>query len=376
MNGWDQEVYCLLCGKPQSGLSDHLRTACMKENVDAQLIDQEVMRAIELQMKWSKEGRIINIAEVKKIVKRNASLCDLAEYFEKQGFFVTNQKSSTKKKVIVLAKVEMEDVYKRLVEKKSVPSKNQTTFRNYCVATLLYMHKQSPKSIVEFKVQDWNNRRQDGDNVLLQLAKEQTLKLSETEHMFLDCYFCNIRPGYLKNSYKKKHENFFLTSSGPLSNPIADVNNLLRKYESVAQRRGPPTYVAMPEEQQSAECISPLSSWFAFEDKFPVTLHGKAPSLKQATDAGRLMPGRLMPNPSHLKSSPSLIRPDGPLTFRPWVTFCWHGSSLHVCLLLRLKPMCPQEIQSPSSKGKSRLLKMRKVGKHILTTEAFEKETA
>lgn len=64
----------------------------MKENVDAQLIDQEVMRAIESQMKWSKEGRIINIAEVKKIVKRDASLCDLAEYFEKQGFFITNQK--------------------------------------------------------------------------------------------------------------------------------------------------------------------------------------------------------------------------------------------------------------------------------------------
>lgn len=61
-------------------------------------------------------------------------------------------RSSTKKEVIVLAKEEIEDVYKRLVEKKSVPSKNQTTFRTYCVATLMYMHNQSAKSIVEFKV--------------------------------------------------------------------------------------------------------------------------------------------------------------------------------------------------------------------------------
>ncbi|XP_057193577.1 uncharacterized protein LOC130556512 isoform X2 [Triplophysa rosa] len=265
----------------------------MKENVDAQLIDQEVLRAKESQMKWSKEGRIINIAEVKKIVKRDASFRDLAEYFEKQGFFITNQESSSKKEVIALAKAEIEDVYKRLVEKKRVASKNQTTFRNYCVATLMYMHNQSPKSIVEFKVQDWNNRRQEGDKVLLQLPKKHTFKLSKTEDMFLDCYFCNIRPGYLKNSYNKKYENFFLTSSGvPLSNPTADVDHLWRKYGSVAQRRGSPTD-AMPEEQQSAECISPLSLWFAFEDKFPITLHGKAPTQKQATEAGFVKNRRL-----------------------------------------------------------------------------------
>lgn len=90
-NGWDQEVYCLLCGKPQSGLSDHLRTACTKEDADARRIDEEVQRAEESQMKWSKEGRVINIAEVKKIVGRDRSLCDLAEYFQKRGFVITNE---------------------------------------------------------------------------------------------------------------------------------------------------------------------------------------------------------------------------------------------------------------------------------------------
>lgn len=63
-------------------------------------------------------------------------------------------RSSTnpKKDVIDLAKPEVEDVYKRLVEKKSVPTKNQTTMRTYCVAILMYMHNQSPKRIAEFKV--------------------------------------------------------------------------------------------------------------------------------------------------------------------------------------------------------------------------------
>lgn len=80
-------VYCLLCCKPQTKIAQHLKTSCLKD-ADDQFIEEEVLRAKQSQRNWAREGRVLNISEVREIVKEDPSCDSLADYFKTKGFFI------------------------------------------------------------------------------------------------------------------------------------------------------------------------------------------------------------------------------------------------------------------------------------------------
>ncbi|XP_051980686.1 uncharacterized protein LOC127641958 [Xyrauchen texanus] len=268
LNPSNRLVYCLLCCKPQTKIAQHLKTSCLKD-ADDQFIEEEVLRAKQSQRNWAREARTLNISEVREIVKEDPSCDSLAVYFKEKGFFITESNTIKETDVLALANVEMANV------------------------------------------QDWNDRTSEGDKVLINLSEKNILKLSKEEESWFDCYFSHIRPGYLKNQPPEgdDRDSFFLGASGlPLTNPTADGERLRLKYTK-RQQEG----AATPEELPGGMVVNPASSsadegvlqvqestlqpaasaqvpfprfWGAFEDLFPVTLHGTPD--KAAGSRGRL----------------------------------------------------------------------------------------
>ncbi|XP_016348542.1 uncharacterized protein LOC107693605 [Sinocyclocheilus anshuiensis] len=305
-------VHCLICHKPQTKIEHHLSNMCLRDAEDG-CIQQEVSRAKESQEMWTREGRIMNISEVKKLVREDPSCDSLAEYFRSKGFLIKEERDSAaiqESEILALAEEDMGEVSNRLSQHKGVPAKTKTVFRSFCLATMMWVHHLGPASIKEFKVQEWNDRATEGDGVVVKLSKG-SIKLNKKEEHWLDCYFKHIRPEYLKAQPPKgdDRDRFFLGASGlPLCNPTADVHRLREKYVKRLQER--PTPPAEPqagkvvnprrptaeeEPPQMLERTSPPTPvvqlptprfWGAFEDLFPVTLHGKPPTKVQAAEAG------------------------------------------------------------------------------------------
>ncbi|KTF71129.1 hypothetical protein cypCar_00047372 [Cyprinus carpio] len=124
---------------------------------------------------------------------------------------------------------------------------------------------------------------------------------------WLDCYFVHIRAEYLKaqNPERDDRGRFFLGASGvPLSNPTADVQRLRQKYVMRLQERAvlpPEPQVGLMVDAPQLICgrgstthagelhlpQQPSSQLLgAFEDWFPITLHGKPLTRVQAAEAG------------------------------------------------------------------------------------------
>ncbi|KTF95408.1 hypothetical protein cypCar_00037723 [Cyprinus carpio] len=206
---------------------------CLRDAEDG-CIQQEVLSAKESQEKWKREGRIMNLSEVKKLVREDPSCDSLAEYFRSKGFLIKEERDSTasqESELLALIEEDMGEVSKRLSQHKRVPAKTKTVFRSFCLATVMWVHHLGPTSIKEFKVQEWNDRVMEGDGVVVKLSKG-SIKLNKKEEHWLDCYFKHIRPEYLNAQPLKgdDRDRFFLGASGlPLSNPTADVHRLREK---------------------------------------------------------------------------------------------------------------------------------------------------
>ncbi|KAL0150373.1 hypothetical protein M9458_054190 [Cirrhinus mrigala] len=204
----------------------------------------------------------------------------------------------------------MGGVSDRLSQNKEVPPKTKTDFRSFCLATLMWVHRLGPAIIKELKVQEWNDRVTEGEGVIVKVSKG-SVKLSQKEEHWLDCYFKHIRPEYLKAQAPEgdDRDRFFLGASGlPLRNPTADVQRLREKYVKRLQERptpppkpqtgmvvSPPSSAVEEEPTQMLERTSPPTPvvqlptprfWGAFEDLFPVTLDGNPPTKAQVTEAG------------------------------------------------------------------------------------------
>ncbi len=79
-----------MCHMPQTKIEHHLRNTCLRDAEDG-CIQEEVSRAKESQEKWTREGRIMNLSEVRKLVKEDPSCDSLAEYFQAKGFLIKEE---------------------------------------------------------------------------------------------------------------------------------------------------------------------------------------------------------------------------------------------------------------------------------------------
>jgi len=83
-------VHCLICHKPQTKIEHHLKNSCLRDADDG-CIQEEVSRAKVSQEKWTREGRIVHLSEVKKLVREDPSCDSLADYFRAKGFLIKEE---------------------------------------------------------------------------------------------------------------------------------------------------------------------------------------------------------------------------------------------------------------------------------------------
>ncbi|KTF82942.1 hypothetical protein cypCar_00042419 [Cyprinus carpio] len=119
----------------------------------------------------------------------------------------------------------MADIVSRLRKDKVVSSSRKTSLRHYCVATMILLHQQSAKSVIDFTVEQWIAREEVSDGSCIHLTPKSALE----------------QPSF-----------------------------------------------TLSREEEEAICASVFKPiyWDAFRDKFPVTVNGKAPTKQQATEVG------------------------------------------------------------------------------------------
>ncbi|XP_073805097.1 uncharacterized protein [Danio rerio] len=199
----------------------------------------------------------------------------------------------------------MAEVARRLSQRCELHPRTQMEFCSFCVATLVWLHRLGHVSVRELKVREWLGRRPEGDAVILTLPSK-AVSLSRKEEEWLECYFRHVRPLCLKAQASGTDDRgcFFLGASGlPLTNPTADIQRLKAKQVFLYIKRQPvppPTTAARPspaalaqppapagEERPSTSDLQPPPLpppryWGAFQDKFPINLNGKPPSMAEA----------------------------------------------------------------------------------------------
>ncbi|XP_073766069.1 uncharacterized protein [Danio rerio] len=149
---WCIAIYCLKCLTIQEDLTGHLRQVCMSGAEEA-LVLEEVARAEESRAGFVREGRVIDLAEVRGLVQEDPTGGSLAEHLRAKGFLVVEQQKPFSKSPYPSSKVtNMAEVGRCLIQQCELPLRTQTEFRSFCVATLVWRHRLGPGSVKELKV--------------------------------------------------------------------------------------------------------------------------------------------------------------------------------------------------------------------------------
>ncbi|XP_067091775.1 uncharacterized protein [Osmerus mordax] len=135
--------------------------------------------------------------------------------------------------ILNVAKEDFLNILRRLMDESHVFDSEKTSFRYYCEAVMVFRHFQLPGAVEGMTVKEWKSRKHVGGRAVIGICHHRTqqivtLALTLEEEAWLQAYYKEIRPGYLKDSCDK----FFISSHGkPLHSVTKDIARLHESYK-------------------------------------------------------------------------------------------------------------------------------------------------
>ncbi|XP_062305981.1 uncharacterized protein LOC134010129 [Osmerus eperlanus] len=137
--------------------------------------------------------------------------------------------------ILKVAKADFLKIFKKLMDESDVSEVEKTSFRYYCEAVMVLRHFQLPGAVEGMTVTEWKSRKHVGSRAVFGIHHHRTtaqpivtIALALEEEAWLQAYYEEIRPGYLKDSCNK----FFISSNGkPVHRVTNDVSRLHESYK-------------------------------------------------------------------------------------------------------------------------------------------------
>ncbi|XP_051949110.1 uncharacterized protein si:dkey-23a23.2 isoform X2 [Xyrauchen texanus] len=253
-------VHCLHCHKPQDNLSVHLARVCMKKRTPEERA-AEVQKAKASGREWVRTNRTWDYNQLCVLLPDRRSRVTMVKEFLRRGFFITNQPRESDsdeeaddapsdlpqirfvqrapgikhcQKIVRVAKPDVLRIQRDLQVGREISNTDQTLYRYYCEAILVFVHMQRPRAVEALTDAEWVNKTKLGDRFVIGVQREKTssmqIALTQDEEACLELYFRCIRPENIQP--EKLCKGFFVSSSGVEVHSVSrDMNRLHKLYK-------------------------------------------------------------------------------------------------------------------------------------------------
>ncbi|XP_039524970.1 uncharacterized protein LOC120477439 [Pimephales promelas] len=207
-------VHCLQCHKPQENLAAHLSRVCMKKRTP----EERAAKGSESQGFEQRVGS----DEQDLGLQPDCADCALLPDHRSRVIMVKDRLVQTApgikhcQKIVRVAKPDVLRIQRDLQAGRELSNTDQTLYRYYCEALLVFVHMQGPRAVEALTDAEWVNKTKLGDRFVIGVQREKTLSmqiaLTQEEEACLELYFRRIRPENIQP--EKLCNSFFVSSSG------------------------------------------------------------------------------------------------------------------------------------------------------------------
>ncbi|XP_039509529.1 uncharacterized protein LOC120464212 [Pimephales promelas] len=324
----------------------------------------EVQKAKASSRAWVQMNRTWDYNQICALLPDHRSRVIMVKEFLQRGFFITNQPRESDcdeddaaapssdlpqtrlvqrapgikhcQKIVRVAKPDVLRIQRDLQAGRELSNTDQTLYRYYCEALLVFVHMQRPRAVEALTDAEWVNKTKLGDRFVIGVQREKTssmqIALTQEEEACLELYFRRIRPENIQP--EKLCNRFFVSSSGMEVQSVSrDMNRLHKLYKlapfsaQCVRRAVEEAAEKLPAQQQealhhylsiSAGAVRPQDvvdaallleslvstsadetssatscaagpsgkSFAEFVERFPVSPEGQPPSKKQRVESG------------------------------------------------------------------------------------------
>ncbi|XP_028990747.3 uncharacterized protein LOC114846136 [Betta splendens] len=178
--------------------------------------------------KYDCAGYIQFLSTIKKSVAESHSrtVCST-----RNNCYIQGQKTlSDCRAILRMSKEDMLGLFARYKEGQIVAADENTLFRYYCEAILVFGHFQKPGVVEGITVSEWLDKKHVNGRVCFGISEHKTqlltVAMNAEDAAMLDAYFEHVRPSCLKEDVDDKGK-FFISSTG---RPISSVSNDLSRF--------------------------------------------------------------------------------------------------------------------------------------------------
>ncbi|XP_055360600.1 uncharacterized protein LOC114846600 [Betta splendens] len=178
--------------------------------------------------KYDCAGYIQFLSTIKKSVAESHSrtVCST-----RNNCYIQGQKTlSDCQAILRMSKEDMLGLFARYKEGQIVAADENTLFRYYCEAILVFEHFQKPGVVEGITVSEWLDKKHVNGRVCFGISEHKTqlltVAMNAEDAAMLDAYFEHVRPSCLKEDVDDKGK-FFISSTG---RPISSVSNDLSRF--------------------------------------------------------------------------------------------------------------------------------------------------
>ncbi|XP_039527510.1 uncharacterized protein LOC120479279 isoform X1 [Pimephales promelas] len=253
-------VHCLQCHKPQDNLAVHLARVCMKKRTPEERA-AEVQKAKASGKEWIRTNRTWDYNQICVLLPDRRSRVTMVKELLRRGFFITNQPRESDsdeeedaapsdlpqtrlvqtapgikhcQKIVRVAKPDVLRIQRDLQAGRELSNTDQTLYRYYCEALLVFVHMQRPRAVEALTDTEWVNKTKLGDRFVIGVQREKAssmqIALTQEEEACLELYFSRIRPENIQPD--KLCKSFFVSSSGVEVHSVSrDMNRLHKLYK-------------------------------------------------------------------------------------------------------------------------------------------------